>query len=244
MARVASCWPITRPVRASSSPISTPLSEVLSFCMGMPVHCATTSATCSSPTFREAPSCSKLANWTMAPASSMRSIALSGKKRSLIYLTEYLTEASRDSGVYTTSWCSSYVCFSPFRIDTVCSGVGSSILTGWNLRSSAASFSTYLRYSSMVVAPMHCSSPRASTGFISCAASMPPSAPADPAPMSVCSSSMNKMMSLFFITSSRTCFRRSSNSPRYLVSATSRPSCSESRRLPRRLRGTLPSTMR
>ena len=38
--------------------------------------------------------------------------------------------------------------------------VGSSTMTGWNRRSSAASFSIYCRYSFRVVAPMQCSSPR------------------------------------------------------------------------------------
>ena len=46
------------------------------------------------------------------------------------------------------------------------STLGSSTITGWKRRSSAASDSTYLRYSSKVVAPMHCSSPRASSGLI------------------------------------------------------------------------------
>ena len=44
--------------------------------------------------------------------------------------------------------------------------LGSSTMTGWKRRSSAASDSTYLRYSSNVVAPMHCRSPRASSGLI------------------------------------------------------------------------------
>jgi hypothetical protein len=43
--------------------------------------------------------------------------------------------------------------------------VGSPTKTGWKRRSSAASFSIYLRYSSSVVAPMQCSSPRASAGL-------------------------------------------------------------------------------
>src|SRR3954453_7964123 len=43
--------------------------------------------------------------------------------------------------------------------------VGSPTITGWNRRSRAASFSMCLRYSSSVVAPMQCSSPRASIGL-------------------------------------------------------------------------------
>ena len=45
------------------------------------------------------------------------------------------------------------------------SSSGSSTMTGWNRRSSAASFSMCLRYSSRVVAPIMCSSPRASMGL-------------------------------------------------------------------------------
>ena len=52
----------------------------------------------------------------------------------------------------------------------------------------------YLRNSSSVVAPMHCNSPRDRAGFSTLLASMAPSAP--PAPTSVCSSSMNRIMFL------------------------------------------------
>ena len=75
----------------------------------------------------------------------------------------------------------------------VSSTVGSSTNTGWNRRSSAASFSICLRYSSSVVAPTQCSSPRASAGFSMLAASIAPSAL--PAPTTVCSSSMKRMIS-------------------------------------------------
>ena len=101
----------------------------------------------------------------------------------------------------------------------VCAIVGSATWTGWNLRSSAASFSRCLRYSSSVVAPIVCSSPRASIGLRIEAASIAPSAA--PAPTSVCSSSMNKMMSPRVLISFRTFFSRSSKSPRYLEPATS-----------------------
>ena len=56
------------------------------------------------------------------------------------------------------------------------STLGSSTMTGWKRRSSAASFSMCLRYSSSVVAPMQCSSPRASIGFSMLPASIAPSA--------------------------------------------------------------------
>ena len=47
----------------------------------------------------------------------------------------------------------------------MCASVGSATWIGWKRRSSAASFSRCLRYSSSVVAPMVCSSPRASIGL-------------------------------------------------------------------------------
>ena len=99
---------------------------------------------------------------------------------------------------------------------------GSSTITGWKRRSSAASFSMYCLYSFSVVAPMQCSSPLASMGFSILPASIDPSVL--PAPTMVWSSSMKRMIcpSLFF-TSSRTAFRRSSNSPRYLAPATREP---------------------
>ena len=64
-----------------------------------------------------------------------------------------------------TLWCCSYFSFRPRRIEIVSSTLGSSTKTGWKRRASAASFSTCLRYSSSVVAPTQCSSPRASAGF-------------------------------------------------------------------------------
>ena len=54
--------------------------------------------------------------------------------------------------------------------------VGSPTYTGWKRRSSAASFSTCLRYSSSVVAPTTRSSPRASIGLSMLPASIEPSA--------------------------------------------------------------------
>jgi len=52
-----------------------------------------------------------------------------------------------------TPWWTSYFSFSPRRMAMVSSTLGSSTGTSWNLRSRAASFSMYLRYSSIVVAP-------------------------------------------------------------------------------------------
>ena len=104
----------------------------------------------------------------------------------------------------------------------VSSTVGSPTMTGWKRRSSAASFSMYFRYSSSVVAPTVCSSPRASIGFSMFDASIDPSAA--PAPTTVWSSSMKRMTLPSESTISlSTAFRRSSNSPRYLAPATSAP---------------------
>ena len=111
-----------------------------------------------------------------------------------------------------TRWCASYWSRMPFRISIVWASVGSSTFTGWKRRSRAASFSTYLRYSSVVVAPIVCSSPRASIGLRIDAASMAPSAA--PAPTSVWISSMNSRMSPRVLISLSTFFRRSSKSPR------------------------------
>jgi len=68
---------------------------------------------------------------------------------------------------------------------------------------------------------------------------------AAPAPTSVWSSSMNRMMSRpARLTSSRIFLTRPSNSPRYFVPATSGPSESASTRLSRSACGTLPCAMR
>ena len=93
-----------------------------------------------------------------------------------------------------------------------CASVGSATWMGWKRRSSAASFSMCLRYSSSVVAPMTWSSPRASIGLRMLAASMAPSAA--PAPTRVWISSMNRTMSPRVRISLSTFFSRSSKSPR------------------------------
>ena len=122
------------------------------------------------------------------------------------------------------------------------SSEGSSTWTGAKRRSRAGSFSMR-RYSSSVVAPMACSSPRASAGFIRLLASMAPSAP--PAPMTVCSSSMKRMTPpSLWRTSSITAFSRSSNSPRNLAPASSAPMSSARSDFSCRFSGTSPSAMR
>ena len=121
---------------------------------------------------------------------------------------------------------------------------GGGTKTCWNRRSSAASFSMYLRYSSRVVAPIIRSSPRASIGLIMLPASIAPSAP-PPAPTMVCSSSMKVITSpSASAISFRTAFSRSSNSPRYLAPATIEPMSRAMTRFPFSPSGTSPSTMR
>ena len=77
----------------------------------------------------------------------------------------------------------------PMMILIASASLGGGTFTAWKRRSSERSFSIDLRYSAGVVAPMHWISPRESAGFRMFAASSEPSA--DPAPTSVCSSSMN-----------------------------------------------------
>ena len=120
---------------------------------------------------------------------------------------------------------------------------GSPTITGWKRRSRAASFSTYLRYSSSVVAPTARSAPRASIGLRRLAASTAPSAA--PAPTIVCSSSMKRMTSPAASSISlSTAFSRSSNSPRYLAPASRAPTSSAITRLPASPSGMSPDTMR
>ena len=69
---------------------------------------------------------------------------------------------------------------------------GSSTWTTWKRRVSAGSFSMCFLYSAQVVAAIVRSVPRARAGFSRLAASPVPAAP--PAPISVCASSMNRMI--------------------------------------------------
>ena len=125
----------------------------------------------------------------------------------------------------------------------VSSTVGSSTITGWKRRSSAASFSIYFLYSSRVVAPMQCSSPRASMGFSRLPASMEPSPL--PAPTMLCSSSINSMiLPSEEVTSLSTAFSLSSNSPLYLAPAISAPMSREYSCLSLMEDGTSPATIR
>mmetsp|Transcript_3085 Transcript_3085/g.8868 ORF Transcript_3085/g.8868 Transcript_3085/m.8868 type:complete len:554 (-) Transcript_3085:1034-2695(-) len=120
---------------------------------------------------------------SFAAASSTRSIALSGRKRSEMYRSERAAAATSAASEIATPWWSSYLhasgpthpllpparrcrcdaagggCCShrslrPRRMPVVASTVGWATKTCWKRRSSAASFSMCCRYSSSVVAPM------------------------------------------------------------------------------------------
>ena len=117
-------------------------------------------------------------------------------------------------------------------------------VTGWKRRSSAASFSMCLRYSSSVVAPTARSSPRASIGLSRLAASTAPSAAPGADDRVQLVEEEDDCRRPRRLTSFRTAFSRSSNSPRYFEPASSAPM---SRLITRRSRsdsGTSPETMR
>mmetsp|Transcript_38609 Transcript_38609/g.123753 ORF Transcript_38609/g.123753 Transcript_38609/m.123753 type:complete len:402 (-) Transcript_38609:500-1705(-) len=246
-ARTAEFWPIIFSWSRTSKSNKATDSVLFNLPTGIPVQMAAAWATSSSVTTA---SSSFIKPWSMssenrqcamAPASSNKSIALSGMYRSLMYLEAIVAADSTVSAEYRTMWCSSYLGCNPCKISMVSATDGSMTMTGWNLRSRAASFSTYLRYSSSVVAPTHWSPERARAGFKIFAASMAPSAA--PAPIKVWISSMNKIMFPSDWTSSKTFRRRSSNSPRYFVPANKADNSKECNLLFRRRGGTLPSTI-
>ena len=103
---------------------------------------------------------------------------------------------------------------------------GSGTSTFWNRRDSAWSFSKICRYSPYVVAPMHFNAPVDNAGLSRFdASSVPPDAA--PAPMIVWISSVNRID----LGLSASCFSpaggRCSESPRYVVPASSAPMSSE-----------------
>mmetsp|Transcript_11297 Transcript_11297/g.25964 ORF Transcript_11297/g.25964 Transcript_11297/m.25964 type:complete len:214 (+) Transcript_11297:1641-2282(+) len=142
-----------------------------------------------------------------------------------------------------TPWCSSYLGFSPRKMLTQSCTFGSGTITCWNRRSSAASFSMYLRYSSRVVAPTQRSSPLASKGFNRLPASMAP--PEPPAPTIVWISSMKEMTCpSASLISFKTALSRSSNCPRNFAPATMPPMSNAMTFLSIKAEGTSPSTIR
>mmetsp|Transcript_27147 Transcript_27147/g.52912 ORF Transcript_27147/g.52912 Transcript_27147/m.52912 type:complete len:329 (-) Transcript_27147:239-1225(-) len=180
---------------------------------------------------------------SLAALSSIRSMALSGRNLSAMYLSLRTAAATSAESWMRTPWCTSYLSFSPLRIDIVSSTDGASTSTCWKRRSRAGSFSMYLRCSSSVVAPMQRSWPLARRGLRRLEASIDPSVA--PAPTTVWISSMNMMIwPSESVTSLMTALSLSSNSPLYLAPATSAPISSEKSRLPSRLEGTSPDAMR
>ncbi len=116
-------------------------------------------------------------------ASSIRSTALSGRNRFVIYLVDKFTAAIIASSVIRTPWNNSYLDLSPRIIAIASSSEDSFTYTGWNRRASAGSFSKCFWNSFNVVAPIARNSPRASAGFNIFAASCAPSPP--PVPIKV-----------------------------------------------------------
>ena len=128
-------------------------------------------------------------------------------------------------------------------MEIVSSTLGSSTKTGWNRRAKAGSFSTCLRYSSSVVAPMQRNWPRDKAGFRRLEASIEPSD--FPAPTNVCISSIKSTIPpLAASTSDRTALSRSSNSPRNFAPAIKAPISRLISFLSLRLSGTSPLTIR
>ena len=145
--------------------------------------------------------------------------------------------------VISTPWWTSYFSCKPRKIAIVASTDGSPTMIFWKRRSSAASFSMYLRYSSKVVAPTQCNSPRAKAGFSILPASIAPSAL--PAPTMVCNSSIKTMVWPSSLANSlNTVLRRSSNSPRNFAPANKDAMSKDKTRLPLSESGTSPATIR
>ena len=158
---------------------------------------------------------------TLEAASSIISIALSGKNLSVMNLEESSVAATIASSEIINLWCCSYFGFKPLIISIVSSIEGWSTITVWKRLSKAESFSIYFLYSSRVVAPITWISPLDNAGFKILAASIAPSAA--PAPIKVCISSITRMIFPACLISSMIFLRRSSNSPLYFVPAINKP---------------------
>ena len=199
-----------------------------------------TLASSSSNSFRESGSV-YVFSLALDAASSIKSIALSGKYLSLIYLTDNLTAASIASSVIFTLWWASYLSLIPFKIVIVSFSDGSLTVTGLNLLSSAESFSINFLYSFKVVAPTNWISPLANNGFKMLAASIAPSA--EPAPTIVWTSSINRITSPAFLTSFNAFLILSSKSPLYFAPATMLEISTVTTLLFFRISGTSPDTI-
>ena len=160
--------------------------------------------------------------FNLEAASSIRSIALSGRNLSLIYLSLKLAAATRALSEILTLWWTSYFSLSPLSIEIVSSTEGALIFIFWNLLSSAGSFSIFCLCSLIVVAPIHLNSPLASIGFKRLLASKEP--PVAPAPTTVWISSIKRIiLPSELLTFFKTFLILSSNSPRYFAPAINEP---------------------
>ena len=176
-------------------------------------------------------------------ASSIKSIALSGKNLSVIYLSESFAAAINALSRILTPWCTSYFSFKPLKILIVSSTVGSFNIIGWKRLSNAGSFSIYFLYSLIVVAPIVLNTPLANIGFNKFPASIAPSVA--PAPMIVCISSINNTICPSeSSTSFKTAFKRSSNSPLNFAPATIAPKSNAHNCTSFKLSGTSPLIIR
>ena len=167
-----------------------------------------------------------ICNLILDAASSIKSIALSGKNLSLIYLCDNSTADMIAESRIFTPWCTSYFSFNPLRIDIEFLLDGSSTNICWNLLANAASFSILSLYSFNVVAPIQCNSPLARAGLRRFDASIAPSA--FPAPTRLWISSIKSIMeSWFWLISKSIDFNLSSNSPLNFAPATNAPKSRE-----------------
>ena len=144
-ASIAGSWPNTTFFRSRSIVASLLRSSDDTFCGGMRAILAMISSISTLPIVFL-----RLAGGRMrcaAPASSMTSMALSGRCRSLMKRAASSAAVVSALAEYFTPWCSSKRDFRPRRICTVCSTVGSLTSIFWKRRDSAWSFSKMPRYS-------------------------------------------------------------------------------------------------
>ena len=144
-ASIALSWPNTTFFRSRSSVFSALRSSEVTFFAGMRAILATISSiSVLLITFF----CFDFGRiFCAAPASSITSIALSGRWRSLMKRAESSAAVVSAAGAYLTPWCCSKRDFRPFRISIVSAIDGSGTSTFWKRRDSAWSFSKICRYS-------------------------------------------------------------------------------------------------
>ena len=145
---------------------------------------------------------------------------MSGRYLSLINLSERLTAATIESFENFTLWYFSNSFMTPLIIVIHSSTEGSFTSIFWNLLAKAWFFENTFRYSWKVVDPMHRIFPLANSGLRRFDTSREPP-PAEPAPMIVWISSMNKIGFFWDFKKLITSFILFSKSPLYLVPAIS-----------------------